>query len=528
MDIWGLLTYLGLLIAIYTFSPSYYKLNIKLSNPLWKLLFLLSLLIIYFLSFDVVLILINDNTFLENKVWLILLFLLTFHFLFLYFILVKSRLTNYNKEIFLEGISSLINLWKYDELYKIIDWNIYEIFNLYYKCFSFKDRILKHFKWYYRFDFVISDEQLNLISEVINSDIVIKNNDNEADKCSNIINRKIDEIKFFFKSITLNNLNYSINNLLFNRLGLSFSKRPIIENIFHISIFELSKKYSLNNVDLAFKILKLLVKYNNKDDLKTFLEWFLVNVFSNMESLVTSQIIKHNSKNEWNKWAYYLFLLENIDIEFISYIIDLSIHNLIFKDNVNIRLLNEKYIPGVDKYNRIDNWNLVNHIWSLLNIYLKIDYKKYLDKDWNSRLWNFFYYNVRDLIDITNFDSENWNDWFLNDSASMYLVKEIIELLWNLNEQSNFQEMSSYNSIINLILSNQNVPDYYKKEIVINYYYFVKNWNEEHYWDKFNYFKELLTRFRSLKFYFKIDVIDKIKFWYNNEMKDFFDYVDWL
>ena len=78
MDIWGLLTYLGLLIAIYTFSPSYYKLNIKLSNPLWKLLFLLSLLIIYFLSFDVVLILINDNTFLENKVWLILLFFFSF------------------------------------------------------------------------------------------------------------------------------------------------------------------------------------------------------------------------------------------------------------------------------------------------------------------------------------------------------------------------------------------------------------------------------------------------------------------
>lgn len=528
MDISAILTYFSLLLALYVFSPNYIKIKLSLSKMIYLLPFLLSLILIYLLSFEIF-----KNWFIKffsnhdnkNDFDLFFMILISFHFISFYLLFTTSKLNKFNKWKFLDWITQLINLNKINDLYKIINENINTIFKIYYKWFSFKDKLLNKYKQYYNISIILTDEQKNIIYKIAEWKNIT---DVEEDEIEEILDKKkslLKKISSFFKKINLNNFNYLIHDILFNKLNLKYSERPEIENIFNIVIFQLWNSYSLNDIDLGFKIIKNLVKYKNKNHLKNFIDIFILNILKNKDSLLTRQIIDFNTTTEWVKGAYYTFLINNIDIELLWWVIDLAIHDIIFKNQENINLLNQKYIPWNNKYARIDNVNIVNHLWALLDIYRKIDNKNYLDENWYSRIGNFFYYTVKDLVYITDFSKETWNDWYLQDSASMYLVKEIIELLWDLNDLSKCNEMLSFNSILNLILSNSEIPNYYKKSVVEDYYYFVLNWKKELLPEKFEYFKELFTRFPNIKYHFKLDTIDKLKFLYTDDLKVFFEFI---
>lgn len=501
MDISTLITYIALLIAIYTLSPEYMKLKISLSNFWAKCLFFLTFLIIYLLWFTSIKIFFIDiwliwylSKYLYYDIWwnYYQFILISVHFFSLYLILNSGKLSLWNQQKFYSLFSNLYNNSNFPVMYSILEKNLDELFYKKYKLF-WNDKIL--FKY---------DDKKNFLIKFY------------WDWDNNIIwNKKVNTF-----------INKWISFLFFKILKLEYINKEYLTNIIELILTEkFITELAINNELLWLKIIKKFLKYNYNnyywvsstfDDLERFSEMFLIRNFGNKHSIIYHEI-RRNVIYEWKEknidGDYFKLLLDNSENIKLEKIVDMLLIDIL-NNKKNIKLLNENYSSDISK-----NSEIVFKIWCFLRIFQFIDIKK-LD------IWNIFIFILRDLI--MNFkinlleDKNSFIKWY------WYLINEFFDIFEEIIEKTEEKEWDIliYFIMINDILESDNLWPYFKEKIVESFYYYIFN-KTTHQVLRFNQFKKFIDKNKWLKDHFsRKDEHQRITFiWKNNEI---FNYIDQL
>ena len=139
MELWTILTYISIIIAIYALSTQYLKIQWKLANILWKSLFFISMVLLFLLSFPSVqnfCFVTAFKKFIENMVKTdipqdIYFFILRFIQIISLLVIINTKtLRNWNTKKFQMLLDSLIIEHKWDILFILLEKNIEKIFLL--------------------------------------------------------------------------------------------------------------------------------------------------------------------------------------------------------------------------------------------------------------------------------------------------------------------------------------------------------------------------------------------------------------
>lgn len=480
MNFSDILTYTWLLIAWYALSPEHIKLRLKLASNFIKILFYLSLLWLYILSFKSNLILLVNSPAKELllEYWFynawndhVFFILMTIHFVLLILLWKSGKLTKAKQRSFFNLVSDLFNTSNFIVLNSLLDKNLKELFKLKYKN-SLKDSLLGKY-----------DEDKNFLIKI--------SDDWKCEKQVIKVWGNSTGFKFRF-----------INYILFRVFRLRYSKNKYINNIFELLLTDKFISYlSKNNELFWFKIMSEFLESDFKNhywiiatlqDLEKFAEIFVAQVLTIENSIISHQIAKVNEDTE-SDWEYFRLLMDNSDKIKLENCIDKALLTLFSNESIK-NSLNEEYSQYWSS-----NRNVVRNIWNIMLLFTHIDKDKLF-------LSNYFIFILRDLRKITDFKSERWIESELEfPSWSSYLMYELFNICEKINDDNNWEYLVLYFSILADFLNDCRVPDFFKKHQISSFYYFIFNWKDDYKVLKLIQFKKFIQDHDTLGAYFKWD-----------------------
>lgn len=474
----NILTYLSVLLAVYSLSSDRILLQWKLSTRFWKLLFWLSLLLLFLYVFPSIRLLIIGlgiknlltDFFRYDKWWNHIAFLLVwFHVLSILNIILYGRLREWNKKYFLESIETLINKNDFGWLYNLVSQNLHQVFRLKDKK-SIKQTMLNYF-----------DSSLIVYIDDIHQ---FGSKENIFQKVGN---------KILYKILKINNTHTNKADII---LSLILQERIVID-------------MANNNELLWLSILKKLLSSKDIPLLKKFSETFLVRTLSRPYGILSQQI--HNNLEYENmpiNQSYVKLLIDNREIIDFAYIIDKTINNIL-QNTKNIELLNQKFEPwDYSKYR--ENHNIVEHVYFMIKLLEKIPF----DAKTSTIIHNACYYIQKDIIGViklankisdTDDEYEKINTW------ATYLLNQLFDTQQEIINDDEYL-LGRYFSNLQSLLNNEDIPRYLKAEQVKSFYYYLFIWDDKSIIEKkFEKFKEVFL-WTHLYSFFRLDEREEYSF----------------
>lgn len=442
MELWTILTHISIIIAIYALSTQYLKIQWKLANILCKSFFLISMVLLFLLSFPSVQNFYFVTAFkkvIENIVKTdipqdIYFFILRFIQIISLLVIINTKtLRNWNIKKFQKLLDSLIIEHKWDVLFILLETNIEKIFLLRSK----RNRAWRLYEAY-------CTEPLQII---INWNIY-----SSTKKDFWKITWRFFKTSQAFLKIVLP-LFYQENHILNDTMS-----------------DQLARKLWNSNEKLWLQFIEQYIKYDDSW-LQEFSKQFLIELLLNQNNVTYYQLKEVDYEKDTIENKNIGILLQNSEKLSLERILSIVIHKLIF-NRKNKTLLNKYYSPSEWEYN-IDNKDIVLHIWRLIRLYNFIDWKKL-------HLWNIPIFFIKDLIEITDWRLYNRTDILEYQTATYYLIIEIFEMIEKICNKTEWKYLDIYFMMIGYCLWNYNwyslwssiVPENFKKNIIKHCMYF--------------------------------------------------------
>lgn len=487
MAFWDILTYIWILIAIWTLLPEYQKLKLWLANFFWKTLFWLSIVLIIILSFEIFSWYYNDiekyliqlspikwffmTIFWGNVKTGVFSTLRIIQFLSLFSIYRTSKLSQYNKKSFKKLIDKLYDSRQYEILVKIINENIGKIL-LFTKIQKKIDNFFAKFKG----KFIFKEKE----------DWGFYVDTNRLKWYKKIVFPIIRSLKVFLPKYE------SLTGYLPNKY--------IINEIF------------IKEENLWYKIIKSSKHLMEDQDIKKFVRDFLKVSLKNIDSRLSQSLWGLDfepieMKNEL------LLLLQKIwkKLDYAK-IIDEVIHNIINEEQ-NKKLINLRYSPWGGEYNELNN-NIITHIWHLIRSYRLI----WTELD----LWSMPMHLIKDLIEVTD-RSKYQDNCYEYTTGTYYLITEYFDEISYLCDHADTRYLGSYFAMIAEMLSSEIVILEVKKSIISWIYWFLCNHKNKE--EKKKYLKDFFEydTDNKYKILFQLDAHDRITHYLDSANIDIYE-----
>ena len=442
MELWTILTYISIIIAIYALSTQYLKIQWKLANILRKSLFFISMVLLRLLSFPSVqnfcfvkaLKKVIENIVKTDIPQDIYFFVLRFIQIISLLVIINTKtLRNWNIKKFQKLLDSLIIEHKWDILFILLEKNIEKIFLL---------RNKRNRAWRLHQKYCTETLQIK-----INWDMPFPT----EKECWKITWRFSKKSQAFLKIVLP--LFYQDNHILNDTMS-----------------DQLARKLWNSNEKLWLQFIEQYIKYNDSW-LQEFSKQFLIELLLNQNNVTYYQLKEVDYEKDTIENKNMGILLQNSEKLSLESILSIVIHKLIF-NRENKTLLNKYYSPSEWEYN-IDNKDIVLHIWRLIRLYNFIDWKKL-------HLWNIPIFFIKDLIEITDWTLYDKTDILEYQTATYYLIIEIFEMIEKICNKTEWKYLDIYFMMIGYCLWNYNwyslwssiVPENFKKNIIKHCMYF--------------------------------------------------------
>ena len=442
MELWTILTYISIIIAIYALSTQYLKIQWKLANILYKSLFFISMVLLFLLSFPSVqnfcfvtaLKKVIENIVKTDIPQDIYFFILRFIQIISLLVIINTKtLRNWNIKKFQKLLDSLIIEHKWDILFILLEKNIKKIFLL---------RNKRNRAW--RLHQKYCTEPLQII--------INWNTYSSTKKDFWKITWRVFKKSQAFLKIVLP-LFYQDNHILNDTMS-----------------DQLARKLWNSNEKLWLQFIEQYIKYNDSW-LQEFSKQFLIELLLNQNNVTYYQLKEVDYEKDTIENKNMGILLQNSEKLSLESILSIVIHKLIF-NRENKTLLNKYYSPSEWEYN-IDNKDIVLHIWRLIRLYNFIDWKKL-------HLWNIPIFFIKDLIEITDWTLYDRTDILEYQTATYYLIIEIFEMIEKICNKTEWKYLDIYFMMIGYCLWNYDwyslwssiIPENFKKNIIKHCMYF--------------------------------------------------------
>jgi len=326
MELKVFLTYIGLLFTAYNVNPEYRKLQIELSSIIWKVLFVITLILLFLSSNEIfkeyLLYTLDIKCYIYNWIWISKYHLIVVLNVFsLYKIFTASQLSKNNSKIFFELIKNLEVEKKYDLKSKVIKNNLENIFkyknhqtflsrlqNKIYNLISPSSNYLERI-----------EKDLTKISQ-LQKDYLDNGGDiNKLNEIEQLPNTKYTKIEKFRELLAKLIKPKSFQNYFSEVYNLILDKKFI--------------KYILKNDEqFGLEILRYIAQYGYFIESYQYIEYFLKKTLSNKNSLVF-KLLYENKEN-------IKFIIENQQYENgfdLGLIVCETIENLVIKNKKELQ-----------------------------------------------------------------------------------------------------------------------------------------------------------------------------------------------
>lgn len=355
----------------------------------------------------------------------------------------------------------------------------------YLNLINFKDNGYMVFKYLNKFDLLLFNNKLNLFNSISNSLISYKNT---------------------FKNFNKNFKNMNLQPIIDNNISLQFNSNYITSNLYNINKYINLRGSNYNNILNMLNFNYIFINNTTK-----------INNFYNYNVLISNY---YNFKNKFTNINDKLSSYKNINILnksiwkiYYSYF-DESRSSTFFRDFSNLN----KKIPIItqEKKNPKNLFYKNNSTYVNLNIYnkKKIIFKNFLSN--YNNLKNFLTYEFPFNLSVES-DSirYTWFDWYSN--YSKRISKALDTIQYNLNGSKVFQNKYNFNG------NDSNYVNNYEKYILklthARRIYLPNFLNSMYTYNKINSFNNIYNiinmEFRE-KDYYKVILLSKYMFWYNN------------